>query len=289
MLVVQVQLRVHADQLHVRLPERIHGSHVAPVTLRLGLNVAERVTRDSVLPDQSRQDILGEIVAGGRRVGVLDQPLEKELSIKYVNPHRSQRHVFPSGQGFRFLGLFREPDHLVLFVHREHAKLASSLSRHLDAADRDIRLAFDVVGQHRPVIHFVDVIPGQNQHEVGFVGADDIQILVDGVGGPPIPRRLVDALLGRQQLHEFPEFAAQETPAALDVLDQGMRLVLGQHANPPDSRIDAVGQRKIDDPILSAEGGRRFGAPQGELFEPAAAATGEDQREGLPGQATDKT
>jgi hypothetical protein len=38
-----------------------------------------------------------------------------------------------------------------------------------------------------------------------------------------------DLLLGGDQFDEFPEFAAQIAPAALDVLDERLRLVLREN------------------------------------------------------------
>src|SRR3954467_12245720 len=60
---------------------------------------------------------------------------------------------------------------------------------------------------------------------------------------------------------------------------QAVRLVLAQDGNPPDVRVEAVRQDEIDDAELAAEEHRRLGAPVGQLLEPAAASTGEDQRD----------
>jgi hypothetical protein len=56
------------------------------------------------------------------------------------------------------------------------------------------------------------MIAGQDQHELGIVPAQDIEILVDGVGRALIPRGL-DALLRRKELDELGETAVEKAPA----------------------------------------------------------------------------
>src|SRR3546814_2112346 len=67
---------------------------------------------------------------------------------------------------------------------------------------------------------------------------------------------------------------------SLDVLDERVRLVLRQHADPADAGIDAVGKRKVDDPELATERHRRLGTPARELAQPRAPPTGENERQG---------
>src|SRR5437016_330476 len=66
---------------------------------------------------------------------------------------------------------------------------------------------------------------------------------------------------------------------------QAVRLVLGQDGDPADVRIEAVRQREIDDAELAAKENRGLGAAVGQLFQPAAAAAGEDERERAPRQS----
>ncbi len=63
------------------------------------------------------------------------------------------------------------------------------------------------------------MIAGEDQHERGIVLTDDVEILQHRVGGALVPRGL-DALLGRQQFHEFTQLGAQEPPAVLDMTQQ---------------------------------------------------------------------
>ena len=74
------------------------------------------------------------------------------------------------------------------------------------------------------------------------------------------------------------ELGAQEAPAALQVAQQRVRLVLRDHADAADARVEAVRQREVDDAELAAEVDRRLGAPVGELLQPRAASAGQHQR-----------
>jgi len=67
-----------------------------------------------------------------------------------------------------------------------------------------------------------------------------------------------DLLLRRNQFHEFAELAAQIAPAALDVLNQRLCLVLSEHGDLPDAGVDAIRQYEVDDPELAAEWRRRL-------------------------------
>jgi hypothetical protein len=62
----------------------------------------------------------------------------------------------------------------------------------------------------------------------------------------------------------------------------------GDDADAPDARVDAVGQRKIDDPEFPAERHRGFGAPVRELLEAAAAPAGEHHGVSVAGQNADE-
>jgi hypothetical protein len=141
-----------------------------------------------------------------------------------------------------------------------------------------------VVGQHQRVVLLVDVVAGQHHHVVGPVGGQDVLVLVDGVGGAAVPAFLVHPLLRRQQVDELVHLALEEGPAALQVAQQAVALVLGDHADAADARVHAVGQRKVHDAELAAKVDRRFGSAVGQVLQPAAPAAGQHQSHGVPWQ-----
>ena len=160
------------------------------------------------------------------------------------------------------------------------------LQRYLHAAYGDIGIDFRVSGEHGAVIHFIDVIPGQDQHIFGVVGADNVDVLVNRIRGSRIPGGF-QALLRRQQFHELSEFTAHKAPAALDVLDQAVGLVLCEYAHFANAGVDAVRQGEVDNAELTAKGDRWLGAPHGQLFQPGAASSGQHQGQSIPRQPTD--
>ena len=95
-------------------------------------------------------------------------------------------------------------------------------------------------GQHLAVVHFVDVVAGDDQDVFRVVAPQKVHILEDRIGGALIPLRLVNLLLCRQQLDELVETPVEKAPAALDVANQAVCLVLCGNADLADARIDAV-------------------------------------------------
>jgi hypothetical protein len=70
--------------------------------------------------------------------------------------------------------------------------------------------------EHQPVIHLVNVVAGEDEHVLGLLGPDGIDILVNRVGRALVPL-VADALHGREHFHELPHFASYDVPAFADV------------------------------------------------------------------------
>src|SRR6185436_865053 len=68
-------------------------------------------------------------------------------------------------------------------------------------------------------------------------------------------------------------------PAALDVLDQRVRLVLRHDRDAADAGVDAVRKHEIDDAELTAERRRRLATVIGQVLEALAAPARHDDRE----------
>ena len=157
-------------------------------------------------------------------------------------------------------------------------------TRDLDAADRDVGLALDVLLDHRAIVHLVDMVAGQHDHPARRVPLEDVEVLIDSVGGAGVPLVVGGALARRQDVEALVARGTQEAPALLQVPDQAVRLVLGGDADPPDARVDGVRQREVDDPATAAEMHGGLGAAVGEFMEPRAAPAGQDQGERVAGQ-----
>ena len=83
-----------------------------------------------------------------------------------------------------------------------------------------------------------------------------------------------EALLGRQQVDELVHLFVEERPAALNVLHQRVRLVLGDHADAADAGVQAVRRGEIDDAEFAAKVDGGLGAGGGQIFQARAAAAG---------------
>ena len=66
----------------------------------------------------------------------------------------------------RVLGLFEERKDAVLGVDVHDAEARGLLERGLEAADRHVRARVDVLLQHLLVVHLVDVVAGEQHHEL---------------------------------------------------------------------------------------------------------------------------
>ena len=231
---------------------------------------------------------MAEIVGGTRVGGVAFQGLDQEFPVEHVDAHGSHGRLgIPRrGRGIdRFLVEFGDA---VVVVDGHHAEAGGFVQRHLDDTHRDVSGVFLVESDHRAVVHFVNVIAGQYEHLVGRVLADQVEVLVNAVCRAEVPV-LPHLLLRRDDLDELAELAAQVAPAAMDVLDQRLRLVLRHDEDLPDSGIDAVGQGEIDDTELARERGRGFGADLGQVLQSGAAAASHDHRHRAAGQLADET
>ena len=91
---------------------------------------------------------------------------------------------------------------------------------------------------------------------------------------------VVEPLLRRQQVDHLIELCTQKTPASLQMAQQRMGLVLGNHADTADAAVDAIGEREIDDAELAAKVHGGLGPAVGQLLEARAASTGEHQGDG---------
>ena len=161
------------------------------------------------------------------------------------------------------------------------AEIARLRQRRLEAAHRHVGVRLDVLLQHLLVVHLVDMVAGQHDHVQRRVALDDVDVLIDGVGGAEIPDRLRNALRRRQDVEALVALWAEEVPAALQVADQAVRLVLRRHRDAANAGIERVRQGEVDDPRFAAEIDGGFGAPIGQLHQPTASPSGEHVGHGV--------
>ena len=96
--------------------------------------------------------------------------------------------------GRRITGFFEEMHDAILGIHLHHAEAGGLEPWHLEHAHRHVGPLVYVLLQHQLVIHFVHVVAREDHHELRTVGLDDVEVLVDGVGGPLVPLGFTHAL-----------------------------------------------------------------------------------------------
>src|SRR5688572_8914887 len=117
---------------------------------------------------------------------------------------------------------------------------------------------------------------------------NDVQILVNGVRRTAVPD-LAELLLRRHDVDELAELAVQVAPAALHMLDQGVRLILSQDEDLANARVDAVRQREVDDAVLSPERRGWLRSLIGQLHQPLPAAARHDDGDRAASELADET
>ena len=123
---------------------------------------------------------------------------------------------------FRFFLKF--PDSAVA-AGDDDAEGRGPFDRHRNCCDADIGVASPVKADHLADIHAVDMIGGENRHQIRFVTIDQMEILVYGVGGA-----LEAPVCSRKDHLQHVVFPVEvRRPTGGEVIDQRMGLVLRQH------------------------------------------------------------
>jgi hypothetical protein len=137
-----------------------------------------------------------------------------------------------------------------------------------------------MLGHHLAVIHFVDVIAGEDEDVLGLLGADGIYVLINGVGRALIPL-IADPLHGRKDFDELSHFAAEDVPAFANVAVKRKRFVLGEDVDAAEIGVEAVGESDIDDAIHASEGDGGLGAVAGKRIKAFSSAAREKDSESV--------
>ena len=116
-----------------------------------------------------------------------------------------------------------------------------------------------MLSHHEVVIHLVDVIAGEDEHILGLLATDGIDVLVHRICSAHIPV-LADTLHRWQDLNKLAQFAGHNrAPAFTDVAVERERLILRKNVDLAQVGVDAVRERDVDDAIVPAEGHSGFG------------------------------
>src|SRR5277367_6422882 len=275
--VIEVEDRGDGDQVHVGFVVGLDGADITPVRFFFFIFVAKIVGVDAMLFDDARDDVLAEIVIGFGIFGVGDQGGNEQLGIEKIDAHGGVHFVRMNARALGFGGLFLEADDAPVFIGFDDAETAGSfLRRDFEGSDSDVRTGFDMLLEHLLIIHFVDMVAGEDEDEIGLFRADGIDVLIDGVGGALIPV-LRDAHLRRENFDEI-AVAHQRGPALAHVTIEAERFVLGEDEDAAQIAIQAIGKGDVNDAVDAAEGDGGLGAIASEGPKAFALATGQQDR-----------
>ena len=103
------------------------------------------------------------------------------------------------------------------------------------------------------------MVTRKDYYVFGIISLYELEVLVDSVCCSLIPIRSVLALIRRKYFHTSVSSVKIPRQTVSYIFVEHKRLVLCQYTNCINSRIDAVGQREVNYPVLSAKGHCRLG------------------------------
>ena len=124
--------------------------------------------------------------------------------------------------------------------------------------------------EHHFIIHLIDMISRQNQHIVRVKTLHVVNILIDRIGCACIPFAVLALLIRRKDGNaaDIPVQIPRNTDSDMRIQAKG--LILRQHSHRVNTRINAVAQRKIDNPVFPAKRYCRLGHFRGQHTQSAS-------------------
>ena len=262
--------------------ERADVAPVAAVAVGRARHLVGREVVDLgvVLRDQRGDDVAAEVVLGRlvRRVG--GDGADQRLGGEDVVAHRGEDLGRRVGQADGVLGLLAEAgDVAPVGGGLDHAELVGLVDRRAQRRDRHALAARDVLLEHLPRVHAVDVVGAEDDDVLRPLVGDQVVVLVDRVGAAHEPARPEAHLRGHGR-HVVAE-QRRQPPRGRDVLVQRVALVLRQHHDLVEVRVDEVREREVDQAVVAAERHGGLGPVRRERREPLALATRENHRQNL--------
>jgi hypothetical protein len=142
-------------------------------------------------------------------------------------------------------------------VDAHDAEAGGLIGGHLLHGHGGVGARLAVGAQHLPEVHAVELIAGEDDDVVPALVAHVAHAAADGVGGALEPVRALLGLLRGHQGH-VARGEDVELVGVGEVLVQALRLVLGEHVDAPDVRVQAVAHWYVDDPVLAPMGTAGF-------------------------------
>ena len=148
-------------------------------------------------------------------------------------------------------------------------------------ARRDVGIVLDVIPQHLAIVHAVQMVAGEDQHQVAPHFGDDPKVAPHRVGGALEPTFVGGRLLCSEDLNEpFGEDVELVGPGDVPVQRNGV--VLGQHEHPFHAGVDRVADGDVDQPVLAGDRYGRLGALTCQWIESLTAPSAENDDDDFP-------
>ena len=129
----------------------------------------------------------------------------------------------------------------------------------------------EMLTQHGGIVHLINMVAGEDEHVFGVIALYEADVLINGICRAGKPRALfARALVRRKNVHAAVGHVKVPRLAAAYVAVELERAVLRQHAHGVYPGVCTVGQRKVNDPVLPAEGNAWFCDVLGQRVKPGA-------------------
>ena len=281
--VVEVELRLDRDEVHVRVVEGVERPDVAPVAALDLARARDLVAREVVdvrlaALDERRDDAAAHVVIGGVVLGVAGDDVDQRVGAEDVVAHRGEDLVGRVGQSDGVGRLLPEGgDRLAVGGRLDDAELVGLGQRGAQRRDGHGGPALDVLVDHLARVHAVDVVGAEYGHDVGALVVEQVEVLVDRVGRAREPARPAAHL--RRHRRDVVAQQRRQPPGGRDVAVQRVALVLREHHDLAVAGVDQVRQREVDEPVVAPEGDGRLGAVGRQRCQALALAAGQDDPE----------
>jgi hypothetical protein len=125
------------------------------------------------------------------------------------------------------------------------------------------------------------VVSTEDHNVFRLVALNEITVLMDGIRSARIPVVVIRALEWLKHPHH--PLAAREPPpfSRADMLSQTVGLVLGEDPHDRDPGVHGIAEGEVNDPEITTEGNRRFGATLAENTQTLPLASGQEHGDHL--------
>ena len=261
---VEVDRRLVGEQVHVALPVRLDGPHVAPVA------VEARLARAAAL-DQPRQRLVPEVL---RLVQLLER-VEQRVGLEDEDlvGHQVARGLV------RLVLVVRDPPVLRL----DDAVAPGVVRIDLGGHHRHRRAALHVLLHQLGVVQGVHRVGAHDHERLRRELADQRRVAPQGVRrAAREAAAAVVALPGLEHQQAADRAVEVPRPPVGEVVAERDRVELLDDPDVGEPGVVAVAEREVDQPVAARERHRGLGALLGEQLEPPSRPTGEHDDERLP-------